>query len=45
MAVALRSGNFAKMDAAYTALLASAAGLDRKFADAGATACVSNRKS
>ena len=45
MAVALRSGNFAKMDAAYTALLASGAGLDRKFANAGATACVSNRKS
>ena len=45
VAVALRSGNFAKMDAAYTALLASGAGLDRKFANAGATACVSNRKS
>ena len=45
LAVALRSGNFAKMDAAYTALLVSAAGLDRKVAAAGATACVSNRKS
>ena len=45
LAVALRSGNFAKMDAAYTAMLISAAGLDRKFAAAGATACVSNRKS
>ena len=45
VAVALRSGNFARMDAAYTALLASGAGLDSKFANAGATACVSNRKS
>jgi hypothetical protein len=45
LAVALRSGNFAKMDAALTALAVSAAGLDRKFANAGATACVSNRKS
>ena len=45
LAVALRSGNFAKMDAALTALAASGVGLDRKFANAGATACVSNRKS
>ena len=45
LAVALRSGNFAKMDAALSALAVSAAGLDRKFANAGATACVSNRKS
>ena len=44
LAVALRSGNFAKMDAALTALAASGVGLDRKFANAGATACVSNRK-
>jgi len=44
-AVALRSGNFAKMDAAYTAMLASSSGLDRRFAAAGATSCVSNRKS
>ncbi|HET8950055.1 MAG TPA: hypothetical protein VFN44_06085 [Solirubrobacteraceae bacterium] len=44
-AVALRSGNFAKMDAAYTALLVSGSGLDRRFAAAGATTCVSNRKS
>ena len=41
---ALRSGNFARMDTTYTALLASDAGLDRKFADAGATTCVMNRK-
>jgi len=45
LAVALRSGNFAKMDAAFTALAVSAAGLDRKLAGTGATACVSNRKS
>jgi len=44
LAVALRSGNFAKMDAALTALAVSGVGLDRKFANAGATACVSNRK-
>ena len=44
-AVALRSGDFAKMETAYTALVASGSGLDRRFAAAGATSCVSNRKS
>jgi len=44
-AAALRAGNCAKMDAAYSAMLASSTGLDRKFAAAGATTCVSNRKS
>ena len=44
-AAALRTGSLSQMDAAYTALLASDAGLDRRFAAAGATACVSNRKS
>jgi hypothetical protein len=43
-AVALRSGNFAKMDAAYTAMMVSSTGLDSKFAAAGATTSVDNRK-
>jgi hypothetical protein len=42
---ALRSGNFARMQTTMDALLASDKGLDRKFADAGATTCVFNRKS
>ena len=42
---ALRTGNRSRMSTTYTALLASDAGLDRKFANAGATTCVSNRKS
>jgi hypothetical protein len=41
---ALRSGNFARMQTTLDALLASDKGLDRKFADAGATTCVFNRK-
>jgi hypothetical protein len=40
---ALRSGNYAKMQTSLNALLASDKGLDRKFADAGATSCVFNR--
>jgi hypothetical protein len=44
-AAALRSGNYRRMDATYTALLASDAGLDRRFAAAGASTCVANRKS
>ena len=44
-AVALRSGSFAEMDTAYTAMTVASTGLDRKFAAAGATSCVSNRKS
>jgi hypothetical protein len=40
---ALRSGNFARMQTSLDALLASDNGLDRKFADAGATTCVFNR--
>lgn len=44
-AVALRSGSPAKMDAAFTAMMVANSGLDRKFAAAGATSCVSNRKS
>jgi hypothetical protein len=44
-ATALRSGSLAQMDAAYTAMLVASSGLDRKFAKAGATTCVSNRKS
>jgi hypothetical protein len=40
---ALRSGNFARIESTSTALLASDKGLDRKFADAGATTCVMNR--
>ncbi len=43
-ATTLRSGRFNQIDAAATALLASSTGLDRKFAAAGATTCVSNRK-
>ena len=35
----LRSGNFAKMESSLNALLASDKGLNRKFADAGATTC------
>ena len=42
---ALRSGNYARMQTSLNALLASDNGLDRKFADAGATSCVVNRKS
>jgi hypothetical protein len=41
---ALRSGNFARIESTSTALLASDKGLDRKFAAAGATTCVFNRK-
>ena len=41
---ALRSGNFVRMQTTLDALLASDNGLDRKFADAGATSCVFNRK-
>jgi hypothetical protein len=40
---ALRSGNFTRIETTSTALLASDKGLDRKFADAGATTCVFNR--
>ncbi len=42
---ALRSGNYARMQTSLDAMLASGAGLDRKYADAGATTCVANRKS
>jgi hypothetical protein len=42
---ALRSGNFARIETTSTALLAADRGLDRKFADAGATTCVFNRTS
>lgn len=42
---ALRSGNYARMQTSLDAMLVSGAGLDRKYADAGATACVANRKS
>lgn len=42
---ALRSGNFAKMESSLNALLAADNGLDRKFANAGASSCVVNRKS
>ena len=42
---ALRSGNFARMQTSLDALLASDKGLDRRFAGAGATSCVFNRKS
>lgn len=41
---ALRSGNFARIDSTYTALLASDAGLNRKFADMGATTCNTDRR-
>lgn len=41
---ALRSGNLNRIETTGTALLASDKGLDRKFADAGATSCVNNRK-
>lgn len=41
---ALRSGNFARMDSTYTALLASDAGLNRTFADMGATTCNTDRR-
>ncbi len=40
---ALRSGSFARIDSTYTALLASDAGLNRKFADMGATTCNTDR--
>ena len=41
---ALRAGNLGKIQSTGTALLASDKGLDRKFADAGATSCVFNRQ-
>ena len=41
---ALRSGNFARIDSTYTALLASDAGLNRRFADMGATTCNTDRR-
>ena len=41
---ALRSGNLDRIGTSATALLAADKGLDRKFADAGATSCVSNRQ-
>jgi hypothetical protein len=41
---ALRSGNFARMETTYTALLASDAGLNRKFAEMGATTCNTDRR-
>jgi hypothetical protein len=44
-AVAMRSGSLAQMDTAYTAMMVASSGLDRRFAAAGATSCVSNRKS
>jgi hypothetical protein len=44
-AAAMRSGSLAQMDTAYTAMMVASSGLDRKFAAAGATTCVSNRKS
>jgi hypothetical protein len=45
VAANLRAGRMNDAFAAYTALLAADAGLDRKFAAAGATTCVGNRKS
>ena len=45
MVAALKSGNFARMQTSYDALALSTVGLDRKLAAAGATTCVSNRKS
>ena len=41
---ALRSGNLARVQTSYTALLASDAGLNRKFADMGATTCNTDRR-
>jgi hypothetical protein len=41
---ALRSGNFARIDSTYAALLASDAGLNRSFADMGATTCNTDRR-
>jgi hypothetical protein len=41
---ALRSGNFSRINSSYTALLASDAGLNRKFADMGATSCNTDRR-
>jgi hypothetical protein len=41
---ALRSGNFARIDTTYSALLASDAGLNRAFADMGATTCNTDRR-
>ena len=41
---ALRSGNLDRIGTTATALLAADKGLDRKFADAGATSCVTNRQ-
>jgi hypothetical protein len=42
---ALRSGTYASVVSSANTLLASDKGLDRKFANAGATSCVINRKS
>ena len=41
---ALRAGNLGRIQTTGAALLASDKGLDRKFADAGATSCVFNRQ-
>jgi len=40
---ALRSGNYARMQTTLDAVLLTNKGLDRKFANAGATSCVGNR--
>jgi hypothetical protein len=42
---ALRSGNSARINSSYTALLASDAALNRKFADMGATTCNTDHRS
>jgi hypothetical protein len=42
---ALHAGTMSKIDTTYGAMLSSASTLDRKFAAAGATTCVGNRKS
>jgi hypothetical protein len=43
-AAALRTGRMSEALVAYEALMVSSAGLDRRFAAAGATSCVSNRR-
>ena len=42
---ALHAGRMAKIEKTYAAMQTSATALDRKFAAAGATTCVGNRKS
>ena len=42
---ALRSGSLTRIDSTYTALLASDAGLNRSFAEMGATTCNTDRRS